>query len=329
MTAPTQIVVLDGYTTSPLPPGQVPVGNEVGWQSLTELGALTVHARTPDDAVAQRLGNAAIALTNKTPIGSAVFQACPTLKYIGVLATGVNVIDLTAAKAHGVTVTNVPGYSTPSVAQHVFALLLALNSHVAEHDTAVHQGRWVGCADFSFTTTPLIELSGLTLGIIGMGAIGQAVAGIGHAMGMKIAAHSRTQKEVGVPVQWMDVDELFEQADAITLHCPLTPTTERLVNADRLSRMKRSAVLINTGRGPLIDESALAQALSSKTIAAAGLDVLSSEPPKADNPLLSVPNCVITPHIAWAAVASRRRLLSIAADNLRGYLDGKPINVVS
>jgi len=325
----TKIVVLDGYTTSPLAGDAQPGGDEVGWQPLAQLGELVVHARTAADRVAAQIGDAAVCLTNKTPIGADVFAACPALKYVGVLATGVNVVDLGAAKAHGVTVCNVPGYSTPSVAQHVFALLLELCSRTAQHDAAVHQGEWAGCIDFSFTTGPLIELSGMTLGVVGMGAIGQAVARVGHALGMTVAAHSRTQRDIGLPVQWLSVDELFAAADVVTLHCPLTAETKELVNAKRLSKMKASAYLINTGRGPLIDEQALADALASGTIAGAGLDVLSSEPPSADNPLLTAPNCVVTPHIAWATVASRRRLLAIAADNLRGYLDGKPVNVVS
>lgn len=325
-------VVLDGYTTSPLAVNATPKDGEVGWQPLAELvgaGELAVYARTPQGQVAQAIGDAPIALTNKTPIDAEAFATCPNLKYIGVLATGVNVVDLDAARAHGVTVANVPGYSTASVAQHVFALLLELCNRTASHNERVHQGGWAGCADFSFTTGPLVELAGKTLGVVGMGAIGQAAAKIGHALGMSIAAHSRTEKDIGLPLQWLGVDELFAKADAITLHCPLTPQTDRLVNAARLSSMKHSAYLINTGRGPLIDEPALAEALASGKIAGAGLDVLSSEPPRADNPLLTAPNCVITPHIAWATVEARRRLLQVAADNLRAFLDGKPVNAVS
>lgn len=324
-----KIVVLDGYTTSPLKADQAPAEGEVGWQPLAELGELTVHERTSPSDVPGRIGDAQAALTNKTPIGGDVFKSCPKLKYVGVLATGVNVVDLEAAKAHGVTVTNVPGYSTPSVAQHVFALLFELCNRTGEHDTAVKRGKWAASIDFNFTTGPLVEVSGLTLGVVGMGAIGQAVARVGDALGMKVAAYSRTQKDIGVPVRWLGLDELFEQADVVTLHCPLTPQTDGLVNADRLSKMKRSAVLINTGRGPLIDEDALAEALMRGGIAGAGLDVLSTEPPSADNPLLTAPRCVITPHIAWATAASRERLLDIAAGNLRSYLDGKPVNAVS
>ena len=325
----TRIVVLDGYTTSPLSPDREPADHEVGWQPLAALGELVVHPRTPADQVAQQIGGSAVALTNKALVGADVFAVCPQLKYVGVLATGVNVVDLDAAQAHGVTVTNVPGYSTPSVAQHVFALLLELCNRTAEHNDAVHAGRWASCDDFSFTTGPLVELSGMTLGVVGMGAIGRAVAAVGHALGMKIAAHSRTQRDIGLPVEWLDVDALFTHADVVTLHCPLTPQTQSLVNAQRLATMKPGAFIINTGRGPLIDEAALTEALTSGTIAGAGLDVLSAEPPNADNPLLTAPNCVITPHTAWATVASRRRLLDIAAGNLKSYLGGQSVNVVS
>lgn len=325
----SKIVVLDGYTTCPLAADATAGDGEVSWQPLAQLGELIVHERTAADQTADRIGDAPIALTNKTPIDQRVFEACPNLKYVGVLATGVNVIDLDAARAHGVTVANVPGYSTMSVAQHVFALLLEMCNRTAEHDTAVHRGQWASGIDFSFTTGPLIELSGRTLGIVGMGAIGQAVAKLGDALGMTIAAYSRTQKDIGLPVKWLGVDELFAAADVVTLHCPLTPDTEHLVNASRLAMMKPGAYLINTGRGPLIDEAALAQALQDNVIAGAGLDVLSSEPPSADNPLLTAPRCVITPHTAWATVAARGRLMQVAASNLRGYLDGKPVNVVS
>ncbi|MGB0766790.1 MAG: D-2-hydroxyacid dehydrogenase [Phycisphaeraceae bacterium] len=325
----TRIVVLDGYTTSPLAADAKTDADEADWSPLASLGELVVHERTAPEQTIERIGDAEIVLTNKTPITEAILQACPGLKYVGVLATGVNVVDLDAAKARGLTVCNVPGYSTHSVAQHVLALLLELTCRVGEHDAAVRAGRWVSCEDFSFTTGRLVELHGKTLGIVGMGAIGQAVARVGAALGMSIAASSRTEKEIGLPAEWLSVDALFAEADVVTLHCPLTAETRGLVDAARLSSMKRSAYLINTGRGPLIDEPALAEALTDGTIAGAGLDVLSSEPPSADNPLLRAPNCVITPHTAWATVASRRRLLQIAADNLRGYLDGQPINVVS
>ena len=325
----TKIVVLDGYTSSPLPADADAQGKEADWHALAALGELVTYERTAPDQVANRIGDTEIVLTNKTPIDASVFEDCPELRYVGVLATGYNVIDLEAAKANGVTVCNVAGYSTPSVAQHVFAMLLELCSRTAEHDRAVRDGQWASCADFSFTTGRLVELSGKTLGVVGMGAIGQAVAKIGDAIGMRIVAHSRTEKDLPYPVQWLGVDELFAVSDAVTLHCPLTERTRGHVNTQRLSTMKPTAYLINTGRGQLIDEPALAQALHDGTIAGAGLDVLSSEPPSADNPLLTAPNCIITPHIAWATVESRKRLLQIAADNLKAYLDGKPVNVVS
>ena len=324
-----KIVLLDAHTTSQLAVDSTAGGNEVNWQSLADLGAFTLHDRTTPSQVIERIGDAPIVITNKTPINAETLDACPNIKYIGVMATGVNVVDIDAARAKGITVTNIPGYSTPSVAQHVFAMLLELCNRTAEHDRAVHEGRWANCKDFSFTTGPLIELSGKTLGIVGMGEIGQATARVGHALGMTIAAHSRTEKQLEYPVQWLGVDELFATADVVSLHCPLTPRTQGHVNTARLATMKPSAYLINTGRGQLIDEAALAEALSNGTIAGAGLDVLSNEPPSADNPLLTAPNCIITPHIAWATVASRRRLLGIAADNVRGYLEGNLINVVS
>lgn len=331
----TRIVVLDGYTTSPrlTDASTASMPTHVSWNPLVNLakslGTYDIQDRTPHDKVTQAIGEAPYVLTNKTPIDAETMAACPKLKYIGVLATGVNVVDLDAAKANGITVTNVPGYSTPSVAQHVFALLLSIVSRVHHHDEAVHDNQWTTCPDFSFTLGPLTELADLKLGIVGMGAIGQAVARIGHAMGMEVIAHSRTERELDFPVQWLGVDDLFKEADVVSLHCPLTPQTQGMVNATRLRRMKRTAVLINTGRGPLIDESALAQALRDGLIMGAGLDVLSSEPPSADNPLLTAPRCVITPHVAWATVASRRQLLRTAVDNLRGFLDGKPVNVVS
>jgi glycerate dehydrogenase len=324
-----QIVVLDGYTTSPLSIDAPATPDEVTWQPLTDLGELIVHERTAANDVVDRIGDAEIVLTNKTAIDAVTLASAPNLKYVGVLATGVNVVDLGAAKANDITVTNIPGYSTPSVAQHVFALLLELCNRTAEHDRAVHDGQWANCKDFSFTTGPLVELYGKTLGIVGMGAIGQATACVGEALGMTILAHSRTEKELDLPVQWLGVDELFEHADVVSLHCPLTDATKGLVNAKRLASMKPSAYVINTGRGPLIDEAALAEALAHGTIAGAGLDVLSSEPPSADNPLLKAPNCIITPHIAWGTVASRKRLLQIAADNVKAFLDGLPVNVVS
>jgi glycerate dehydrogenase len=267
-------------------------------------------------------------MTNKTPISAKTIAALPELKYIGVLATGVNVVDLDAADQAGVTVTNIPGYSGNAVAQHVFALLMEMTNRVAAHDSAVHAGKWAGCHDFSFTLAPLIELSGKCLGIIGAGDIGRQVARIGHAMGMQIMVSSRTRKEMGMPVRWADTDHVFQEADIVSLHCPLTDETKHMVNAQRLSHMKRSAYLINTARGPLIDELALASALKAGMIAGAALDVLSTEPPSPDNPLLNAPNCIITPHNAWAAREARHRLMRMATNNLRMFQGGEPTNTV-
>lgn len=325
------IVVLDGFTTTPLKPGERPGAgiDEVTWEPLETLGALKVYDRTAPAEVLDRVGGAGIVLTNKTKLGADAIGAMPGVKYIGVLATGVNVVDVAAATERGITVCNVPGYSTDSVAQHACALLLELVSRVGAHNESVRRGAWSACADFAYTLAPITELAGKTLGIVGAGEIGLAFARIGRALGMKIAIASRTKKDVGMSAHWMSVDALFAESDVVSLHCPLTPDTDQMVDAKRLSMMKRPAILINTGRGQLIDELALAKALAERVIAGAGLDVLSAEPPAADNPLLSAPNCVITPHIAWASTAARRRLLDIAAGNVAAFLEGNPRNVVS
>ncbi len=324
-----QIVILDGYTLAPAPGG----GNGLDWGPVEALGPVTVYDRTGGDQIIERAQGAPVVLTNKVPLSADTIAKLPELQYIGVLATGVNVVDLDAAKRRGVVVTNVPGYSTDSVAQFVFALLLELVCHTASHGQAVHAGQWVHCPDFSFTVSPITELAGKTLGVVGMGAIGRRVAMIGHAMGMRIAAaHQSSMAKVklhGIDVRWLPLDELVAQADVVTLHCPLNEQTRHLINAARLAKMKPTAILINTGRGPLIDEAALAQALAQGRIAAAGLDVLSTEPPAPDNPLLTAPRCLITPHIAWASVESRRRLMGLVAGNIKAFLDGKPVNVVS
>ncbi len=327
--ATPRIVVLDGYTLTAAQPGEQPANGEPDWAALEALGELTVYPRTADAMIVEHARAAQIVLTNKTPLTAQTINALDQLQYIGVLATGTNVVDLEAARQHGITVTNVPGYSTASVAQHVFALLLELTNHVALHSEAVHHQRWTTCDDFSFTLAPLTELAGKTLGIVGFGAIGQQVARIGHALGMNIAVHSRTRREFEFPVQWMEVDELFEASDVISLHCPLTEQTQHLVNRDRLKRMKSTALLINTGRGPLIDEAALADALANREIAGAGLDVVSEEPPTQDNPLLGAPHCYITPHNAWASQEARQRLMAAVADNVKAFLKGAPTNVVN
>ncbi|MEX0777455.1 MAG: D-2-hydroxyacid dehydrogenase [Phycisphaeraceae bacterium] len=331
---PHSIVILDGYTLNP---------GDLDWQPLRQLQgihSLTIHDRTPDDQIVPRTRSHAIALTNKTPLRKTHLDQLPDLKYIGVLATGTNIIDLATARDRRVTVTNVPGYSTDSVAQHTIALLLELASQVGAHDQAVQRGDWAAGPDFSFTVAPLIELSGKTLGIVGMGSIGKRVATIAAALGMRIvAAQQRSMADVSLPgidIQWLPHDELFAQADAVTLHCPLTEQTQGIVNAQRLASMKRTAYLINTGRGQLIDEAALADALHAGRIAGAGLDVLSVEPPakRADtarlaSPLIGAPRCIITPHIAWATLQARRRLMSLAVDNVRAFLAGQPTHVVN
>lgn len=324
MNARPRIVVLDGYTLNP---------GDLSWDEISKLGELTVHDRTPIDQVVPRSSGATIVVTNKTPITAQTIAQLPDLKLISVLATGTNIVDLPAARAAGVSVCNVPGYSTDSVAQHVFALLLELNNRVGDHDRAVHAGQWSSCADFAFTLSPIRELAGKTLGIVGLGTIGKRTAMIGAALGMKIAAsHQRSMATThipGVEVRWLPVDDLLAESDVVSLHCPLTDATKNLISAARLSKMKKSALLINTARGPLVDEAALADALHCNVIAGAGLDVLSAEPPPATNPLLAAPRCVITPHNAWATVEARTRNMAITTNNLRSFLAGSPVNVVN
>lgn len=257
-------------------------------------------------------------------------ESLPKLSYIGVLATGYNVVDVQAARERGITVTNIPAYSTQSVAQMVFALLLQLCCHVKEHSDSVKSGAWSACEDFCYWNSPMIELAGKTLGIVGFGMIGQQTARVANALGMKVAAFGRQRKQVdGIDYQWIDsLDELLVRSDVISLHCPLTEDTNGMINAERLRLMKPSAFLINTARGPLIEENALADALNSKRIAGAALDVLGAEPPAADNPLFRAKNCIITPHIAWATKEARTRLINTAGENLKAYLEGSPVNTV-
>ena len=315
-----RIVVLDGYTLNP---------GDLDWAPLRELGECEIFDRTPADAVLERARGAAIRLTNKTPVPKAVIDALPDLRCIGVLATGFNVVDFAAAAARGIPVTNAPGYGTASVAQHVFALLLELTQHTGRHAQAVREGRWSASPDFSFWETPLVELAGRTIGIIGYGSIGSAVARIALAFGMKVIANSRRARTDVPDVEFTTIEEVFHRSDVITLHCPLNPETQGLVNTQRIGLMKRDAFLINTGRGPLVVEPDLADALNADRIAGAGLDVLSAEPPASSNPLLTAKNCLITPHIAWASKAARERLLGIVVENVRNFLVGKPANVVN
>ena len=314
------IVVLDGYTLNP---------GDLSWAELERLGSCRIYDRTPPEQVLKRAADAEVVLTNKMELGRAHFEALPRLKYIGVLATGTNVVDLNAARQRGITVTNVPAYGTSSVAQTTFALLLELTHHVGHHARVVREGRWTTSPDWCFWDKPLIELEGLTIGIIGLGRIGRAVAKLSDAFGMKVLACTSTSKPLPSFVERADLETLFRTSDVISLHCPLTPETRNLVNGQRLAWMKPSAFLLNTSRGGLVDEPALAQALDSGRIAGAAVDVLSTEPPPADNPLLQAKNCIVTPHFAWATRAARMRLLKIAVENVRSFLAGKPQNVVN
>jgi glycerate dehydrogenase len=314
-----KIVVLDGHALNP---------GDLSWDGLAELGELVVYDRTPVESVVERATGADILISNKVVLGAAELAALPGLRYIGVQATGVNIIDLEAAHARGIVVTNVPAYSTPSVAQHVFALILELTRGVGRHAELVRNGAWVKCPDFSFWDTSQVELAGKIIGIIGFGEIGRAVARIATAFDMQVLVHTRTPDGLLSTVRFVDLEELLAESDIVTLHCPLSPQTERLVNAERLRLMKNSAYLINTGRGPLVDEAALAEALYCGEIAGAGLDVLAKEPPAENNPLLNAPNCFVTPHLAWATHAARQRLMDTVVANVRAYLDGESLNLV-
>jgi glycerate dehydrogenase len=317
-----KIVVLDGYTLNP---------GDLSWDRLKAIGEVVIYDRTPSGKILERSVDAEVLFTNKTPLNEEILNALPALRYIGVLATGYNVVDIETAKRRGIVVTNVPSYSTFSVAQITFALLLELCLHVQRHSDSVLSGKWVSSNDFSFRDYPLIELAGKTIGIIGFGSIGRTVADIAASFGMKVVSFSRTQTDQShcIDFKWVDLDELFELADVVSIHCPLVPETKGLVNIRYLRKMKKSAFLLNTSRGPVVIEEDLAYALNSDLIAGAGLDVLSLEPPAADNPLLKAKNCVITPHIAWATREARVRLLNIAIDNLSHFLSNMPVNVVN
>jgi glycerate dehydrogenase len=315
-----RIVVLDGFTLNP---------GDLSWAELEALGPCSIFERTPPGDVLTRAGGAEIVLTNKTLLDRDTIQRLPGLQYIGVLATGTNIVDLAVARARGIPVTNVPTYGTRSVAQLTFALLLELAQHVGHHAGTVREGRWTRSADWSYWDSPLIELEGLTLGIVGYGRIGRAVGELGAAFGMNVLASGRRASAPTSSVRVVELDALFRESDVVSLHCPLTPETTRLVNSRRLSLMKPTAFLLNTSRGQLVDEPALADALNSGRFAGAGLDVLSVEPPPADNPLLTARNCLITPHMAWATRAARSRLMRIAVENVRAFINGQPQNVVN
>ncbi|MGA2617209.1 MAG: D-2-hydroxyacid dehydrogenase [Thermoguttaceae bacterium] len=315
-----RIVVLDGYTLNP---------GDLSWQPLEALGQVTVYDRTAAADVLTRVAGAEILLTNKTVLGRETIEQLPKLRYIGVLATGCNVVDIEAAGRRGVVVANVPDYGTASVAQMTIAHLLNLTQHVGHHARTVAEGRWSRSADWCYWDFPLGELEGLVMGIVGLGRIGQAVARLAEAFGMRVVGHDpQSAVAAAEGIRRVELDEIFALADVVSLHCPLTPQTERLVDARRLAMMKPTALVINTSRGALVDESALAAALSAGRIAGAGLDVLGLEPPRPDNPLLRARNCYITPHVAWATHAARQRLLHAAIDNVRAFLSGRPVNVV-
>ncbi len=314
-----KIVVLDGYTLNP---------GDLSWDPLSALGECSIYPRSTPEEVVGRAQDAEVLLTNKTVLTAALFEQLPKLKYIGVLATGTNVVDLAAARARGILVTNVPAYGTRSVAQSTIALLLELTQNVGHHARTVREGRWSRSQDWCYWDFPLVELDDLTLGIVGLGRIGRAVAEMASTLGMKIQAVTRSPGSVPPWIKLVDLERLFRQSDVLSLHCPLTADTARLVNAQRLAWMKPTAFLLNTSRGGLVDEQALAAALNTSRLAGAGLDVLSTEPPHPGNPLLHAKNCIITPHLAWGTRAARQRLLGVAVKNIQAFLAGTPENGV-
>ena len=316
-----KIVVLDGYAAN---------AGDLSWERLEALGECMVYPRTTDEQLLERAANAEILLTNKVIINRTTIEALPQLKYIGVLATGYNVVDVAAAKEHGIVVTNIPAYSTPSVAQMVFAHILNITQLVGHYADEARQGVWTACQDFSYSNTPLMELQGKKIGIVGLGNTGYNTARIAIGFGMKVYAYtSKSRLQLPPEIRKAELDKLFATCDIVSLHCPLTEETRELVNERRLKLMKPSAILINTGRGPLVNEQDLANALNNGTIYAAGVDVLSTEPPRADNPLLSAKNCFITPHIAWATQEARQRLMEIACNNVEQFIKNKPQNVIN
>lgn len=317
-----KIVVLDGNALNP---------GDLSWDCLKQFGEVTVYDRTPEQSmIISRIGQADIITTNKVPIDAAVLDACPSVKLICCLSTGYNVVDIHAAKKRGIPVCNVPDYSTSAVSQFTFALLLELCHRIGHHDEAVHGGRWAACPDFCFWDTPQMELSGKTIGIIGFGRIGRAVGRIARAMGMEVLAYSRSispeGKEIGT---YVDLDTLLRQSDIVSLHCPLFPETEGLINAEAIEKMKNGAILLNTSRGPVIDETAVANALHTGKLRGAAMDVVSEEPINPNNPLLTAPNCILTPHMAWAPVETRQRILHTTIQSINGFLTGTPVNVVN
>ncbi len=317
-----KIVVLDGYTENP---------GDLSWSGLEKLGDLTVYDRTPADKVIERIGDAEAVYTNKTPVTKETLDACPNVKFIGVLATGYNVVDVEAAKTKGIPVCNIPTYGTDAVAQFAIALLLELCHHIGEHSDCVKKGDWTNNADWCFWNYPLVELAGKTMGIVGFGRIGRRTGQIAQALGMKVVAYDsyRDPSVESETCRYAELDELLSVSDVIALHCPLFPATQGIINKDTIAKMKDGVMIINNSRGPLIVEEDLRDALNSGKVAGAAVDVVSTEPIKMDNPLLQAKNMIITPHISWAPKESRQRLMDIAVENLRKFLGGSPVNVVN
>ncbi|MDR2738625.1 MAG: D-2-hydroxyacid dehydrogenase [Treponema sp.] len=319
-----KIVILDGYTENP---------GDLSWEGFEKIGQLKVYDRsslTDSGEVIGRIGDAAAVITNKTPVGADVFDACLSIRYVGVLAAGYNIVDVNAAKAKGVMVTNIPAYGTAAVGQFAIALLLEICHHIGHHDRAVHEGRWESNPDWCFWDYPLIELVGKTMGIIGFGRIGQTTGTIAKALGMKVLAFDSFQNDAGRQIgDYVSLDDLLKQSDVVALHCPLFPETTGIINKAVIAKMKDGVIILNNSRGPLVVEQDMADALNSGKVAAAGLDVVSSEPIKGDNPLLKAKNCIISPHISWASKESRQRLMDIAVENLNAFVKGNPVNVVN
>ena len=315
-----KIVILDGYTLNP---------GDLSWEGLEGFGNLTVYDRTSSDKILERIKDADIVFTNKTPLTKQTIEACDNLKYIGVLATGYNIVDVKAAREHNIPVTNIPEYGTSAVAQMTIALLLEICHHVGAHSEAVHNGKWANNADWCFWDYPLIELAGKTMGIVGLGRIGKNTAKIAAALGMNVIAYNENPKNASQYAKFVTLDELLANSDVISLHCPLFPSTEGIINKNSIAKMKNGVIILNTSRGPLIVEKDLADALNSGKVYAAGIDVASMEPILADNPILSAKNCIITPHISWAPKESRQRLMNYAEENLDAFINGKLLNIVN
>ena len=317
-----KIVVLDGYTLNP---------GDLNWDGLRKHGELTVYDRTPEDKVANRIGDADVVFTNKTPLSRETFETCTSIKYVGVLATGYNIVDVLTAKEKGIPVCNIPTYGTAAVSQFAMALLLEMCHHVGEHARTVKAGDWANNQDWCYWNYPLVELDGKTIGIIGFGRIGQATARIAQTFGMKVLAYDEYPKHglENETLKYVSLDGLLENSDVISLHCPLFPSTEGIINKDNIAKMKDGAMIINTSRGPLVVEQDLANALNSGKLAGAAVDVVSTEPINPNNPLLTAKNCIITPHIAWAPKESRKRLMDIAVDNFEKFMNGNPDNIVN